>query len=158
MADDRSIAVTSPPPHYDFPVHAPSPTHTMAELTDTMEDPEKELPSEEDAMADEAKAEAAHAKADFPDGGLRAWLVVFGVYLSFAYLFNIVLIFFVLGNVQYIQHVRRAVCQIRTPACVVAVPVDASAVFSVPLPSANRQSSVHYRFARICDRVLRDVA
>lgn len=36
------------------------------------------MPDEEIALADEAKAEAAHARADFPDGGLRAWLVVVG--------------------------------------------------------------------------------
>jgi hypothetical protein len=73
-----------PPPFDDLPVHASSPTPTITELKEDMEDPEKELPSEEDVMPDEAEAEAAHAKADFPDGGLRAWLVVFGVCLRLA--------------------------------------------------------------------------
>jgi hypothetical protein len=108
------MAVAQPLPLYDLPhVHAPSPTHTLAELT-TMEDLEKELPSEENALSDEAEveAEAAHARADFPDGGLRAWLVVFGVRLRLVYAYDVILIS-LLGNVHYIQHVRRSVYPIR---------------------------------------------
>jgi hypothetical protein len=46
----------------------------MAELTDTKYEPE------DDITLDEATAETAYENADFPDGGWRAWLVVFGVF------------------------------------------------------------------------------
>jgi len=75
---DRDVGVMPPPVLNDLPSHASSPTTTFAELKATMDDLEKGLPSDEDVMPHEAEAEAAHAKADFPDGGLRAWLVVVG--------------------------------------------------------------------------------
>ena len=80
MTDDRNVGVVPPPILNDLPFHASSPTSTtFAEQKTTVDDLEKELPSDEDVMPDEAKAEAAHDNPDFPDGGLRAWLVVLGV-------------------------------------------------------------------------------
>jgi hypothetical protein len=74
-----------------FSVHASSPTPTIAELTDTKDEPAKE--SEEGVILDEEKAEAAHANAKFPDGGWRAWLVVFGVRLPPFYTRDVSLFF-----------------------------------------------------------------
>ena len=85
MANDRDVGVMPPPVLDDLPFHAPSSTTTTtcAESKATMDDPVKGSPTNEDVILDEEKAEAAHAKADFPDGGLRAWLVVFGVCSAF---------------------------------------------------------------------------
>ncbi|KAF9461812.1 MFS general substrate transporter [Collybia nuda] len=71
MSDDGASTTIansrSPRPHSSDEV---TPTSTIMERK---EDPPKEIASEENG-----KREATHEDPDFPDGGWRAWLVVFG--------------------------------------------------------------------------------
>jgi len=77
MSDDGHVLA---PCSYYPPVFASSPTATIS-LKDTKEDTSKELPDEEH-VDPEADAQEVHANTEFPDGGWRAWLVVFGVCVS----------------------------------------------------------------------------
>jgi hypothetical protein len=101
MAEDLP-AVTNPTHNTHHPSSSDdvTPTSTVAERR---ERETKEIMSEEDD-----KHEATHADPNFPDGGWRAWLVVFGV-CSFASLLCFSRTYFeplhTLGDVQYIFNV-----------------------------------------------------
>ena len=77
-----SAAVLAPYP-YDRPLVVSSPNLTNS-LKDTKEGASQELPDGEHVNP-EADAEAVHTNAEFPDGGWRAWLIVFGVCLFESY-------------------------------------------------------------------------